>query len=93
VLERALTDYIACMCGRFIRITRGSKSIVAGAVRRKDEKQNVALAIHRFCRRLQCCCKRFDSRIAAFSIEFYDNRPMGAHNGQAVARSLDAEGL
>jgi hypothetical protein len=28
-----------------------------------------------FCRGLQCCCKRFDSRTAAcFCIEFYDNR-------------------
>src|SRR4029079_6229154 len=35
---------------------------IAGAVRRKNQKQNVALAIHLFCLRLQCCCKRLDSR-------------------------------
>src|SRR6516165_2113360 len=34
----------------------------AGAVRRKDQKQNVALTTHLFCLRLQCCCKRRPSR-------------------------------
>src|SRR5580704_6934482 len=47
---------------------------MGGGVRRKDEKQNVALAIHLLCRGLQCCCKPFDSRTAAcFGIESYDN--------------------
>src|SRR5215467_10111355 len=48
---------------------------IAGAVRRKDQKQNVALAIHLFCLRLQCCSKRFDSRVAArFCVGSYNHR-------------------
>ena len=44
-------------------------------MRRKDQKQNVALTIHLFCLRLQCCCKRFDRRGAArLGIGFYDHR-------------------
>src|SRR6476646_1069409 len=47
---------------------------IAGAVRRKDQKHNVALAIHPFCLRLQCCCKRLDSRAAArLGIVSYDH--------------------
>jgi hypothetical protein len=48
---------------------------VAGSVRGKDEEQNVAVAVHPFCLRLQCCGERFDGGIAAsLRVEAYDHR-------------------
>src|SRR5262245_23837820 len=45
------------------------------AVRCEDDKQNVALAIHFFCLRLQCRRERRDGGVAAcFAVEFYDHR-------------------
>src|SRR5512132_2049513 len=48
---------------------------VAGSVRGKDEEQNVAVAVHPFCLRLQCCSERFDGGIAAsLRVESHNNR-------------------
>src|SRR5262245_24739922 len=60
---------------RFRPPSRGDSEAIAGAMRGQNAKQNVALAVHLLCFRLQCRCKRFDSRTAAsLGIEPNDNR-------------------
>ena len=49
----------------FTSPSRCDSKTVGRAVRRKDKKQNVTLAIHLFCLCIQCCCERFDRRTAA----------------------------
>src|SRR5262249_5794207 len=59
---------------RFGQPTCYDSKAVARAVRGKDQKQNVAVAIHLFCFRLQCCCKRLGRRAAArLGVESYDH--------------------
>src|SRR5215472_5503493 len=54
---------------------RGDGEAVGRAMRREDDEQNVALAVHLFCFALQRCRKRVDGRIPArLGIEFYDGR-------------------